>query len=131
MKRSLSIVVAALVLLLSNPPAGTAQVAGSVQLPTDQGTLQAIALGYRASQILKTAVHNIDGKQIGTLDDIIFAPSRGASFFILDVGGFLGIGQKRVAIPAGDFKIINKKVVLPGVTVAQLKSLPAFTYSTL
>jgi len=131
MRRSFCAAVAVLVLAFANPEAGSAQIAGSVKVPTDQGTLQAIAIGYRASKILKTSVYNVDGKSIGTIDDIIFAPSRGASFFIVDVGGFLGIGQKRVAIPAADFKIIDKKVVLPGVTAAELKSLPAFTYSSL
>jgi sporulation protein YlmC with PRC-barrel domain len=131
MRRILSVALAVAVLAFANPATSSAQIAGSVKVPTDQGTLQAIALGYRASKMLKTSVYDLNGKKIGTVDDIIFAPSRGASFFIIDVGGFLGIGSKTVAIPAGDFKIIDKKVVLPGVTAAELKSLPAFTYSSL
>jgi len=39
--------------------------------------------------------------------------------------------MKQVAVPASDFKIINEKAVLPGVTAAQLKSLPTFKYSKL
>jgi len=131
MKSRPTIALAALALVLFTPLAGQSQVAGTVKIPTDKGTLQGIALGYRASLILKSAVYNVEGKKLGNVDDIILTPSRGASFFIIDVGGFLGIGSKRIAVPSADFKIIDKKVVLPGVDVAELKSLPVFTYSSL
>lgn len=110
---------------------GLTQVAGTVKIPTDKGTLQAVALGYRASKLVHTAVYNVSGSKIGRVDDIILTPARGASYFIIDVGGFLGLGQKRIAVPSSLFKIIDKKVVLPGVDTSDLKSLPVFNYSSL
>jgi hypothetical protein len=55
---------------------------------------------------------------------------HGASYFIIDVGGFLGIGSKRIAVPSS-LRIIDKKVVLPCADTNELKSLPAFSYSSL
>jgi sporulation protein YlmC with PRC-barrel domain len=118
----------AVALLFALPAPGRAQVAGMVKMPTDQGTLQAVALGYRASKILHTPVYNLSGGKIGKVDDIILTPARGASYFIVDVGGFLGLGVKRIAVPSNLFKIVDKKVVLPGVDTKELKSLPAFNY---
>jgi sporulation protein YlmC with PRC-barrel domain len=120
---------AALVLLA--PSAAVAQVAGTASFPTSAGKLSAVALGYRASNLIKAPVYNLDGKKIGRVIDIIVTQEAAVSYFILDVGGFLGIGSKQIAVPARAFKIVDKKVVLPGVTADDLKKLPAFKFSTL
>ena len=108
-----------------------AQVAGTVNLTSAQGDVKAIALGYRASKLLHSAVYNTDGKQIGEVNDLVVAPNTYVSYVIVGVGGFLNIGQKDVAVPARYFSIINKKVVLAGATKKALESLPAFHFSTL
>jgi sporulation protein YlmC with PRC-barrel domain len=113
------------------PAASLAQVAGTAQMPTSQGDLKVVALGYRASKLLNTPVYNVDGKKIGKVDDIIITQTAAVSYFIVEVGGFLGIGQKDVAVPARSFKIVDKKVVLPNVTTDELKQLPAFKFSSL
>lgn len=113
------------------PAAVPAQVAGTANFPTTEGGLKVVALGYRASHLLTSAVYNVDGKSIGHVVDIIVTQQAAVSYFIIDVGGFLGIGAKQIAVPAGDFKVVNSKVVLPGVTVAELKKLPAFHFSRL
>lgn len=118
-------------LLLLAPSASLAQVAGSASFPTSAGKLDAVALGYRASHLIKAPVYNLDGKRIGKVIDIIVTQEAAVSYFILDVGGFLGIGSKQIAVPARAFKIVDKKVVLPGVTADDLKKLPAFQFSTL
>ncbi len=127
--RPIAILLAALV--LSGPTASVAQVAGTASFPTSAGKLNAVALGYRASKLLKSPVYNLDGKNIGKVIDIIVTQQAAVSYFILDVGGFLGIGAKQIAVPAGAFKIVDKKVVLPGVTTEDLKKLPAFKFSSL
>lgn len=131
MRPSVGVAVAALGLLLAFPIAAQTQVAGTVKIPTDKGTLQAVALGYRASKSIHAPVYNVSGTKIGKVDDIILTPLHGASYFIIDVGGFLGIGSKRIAVPSSLFRIIDKKVVLPGADTNELKSLPAFSYSSL
>lgn len=113
------------------PPAAMAQVAGTASFPTTQGSLKVVALGYRASNLIKAPIYNVDGHKIGKVVDIIVTQEAAVSYFIVDVGGFLGIGSKRIAVPAHAFKIVDKKVVLPGVTADDLKKLPAFHFSSL
>ena len=122
---------AAIALTLAAPATSFAQVAGSAKFPTSEGALKVVALGYRASQLLKSPVYNLDGNKMGSVVDIIITKDSDVSVFIIDVGGFLGLGQKQIAVPASAFKFVDKKVVLPGVTVDQLKSLPTFHFSTL
>ena len=124
-------VMLAALLTLAAPVASMAQVAGTANFPTSAGDLKMVALGYRASNVIKAPVYNLDGKKIGQVVDIIITQQAAVSYLILDVGGFLGIGSKQIAVPARDFQIINKKVVLPGVTAAELKQLPAFQFSKL
>ena len=42
---------------------------------------------------------------------------------MLEVGGFLGIGEHRVAIPVEQFQQIYPRVVLPGANKESLKKL--------
>ena len=118
-------------LLGSAPLCAPAQIAGTASFPTSAGGLKVVALGYRASSLIKSAIYNVDGKTIGRVADIIVTQQAAVSYFIVDVGGFLGIGAKQIAVPASAFKIVDKKVVLPNVTVDDLKRLPAFHFSKL
>ena len=48
---------------------------------------------------------------------------------IVDVGGFLGIGAHRVAIPVPQFdEVAPTKIVLKGATQEALKKMPEFKY---
>ena len=124
--------VALLSLALTFAPQVTfAQVAGTASFPTSEGKLKVVALGYRASNIIHSSIYDVDGKKIGKVVDIIVTQQAAVSYFIVDVGGFLGIGSKQIAVPAAAFKIVDKKVVLPGVTVDELKKLPTFHFSSL
>ena len=128
----LTLFVTALALAAQFPTASAnAQLAGTAQLSTSAGDLKIVAVGYRASKLLHSAVYNEDSKRVGEVSDIVVTPHASVSYMIVAVGGFLGLGRKDVAIPARDFTIINNKVVLPGATKAALTSLPAFHYSKL
>ncbi len=51
-------------------------------------------------------------------------------FAIIQVGGFLGIGSRLVAVPYASLQISQegKHIVLPGATKEQLKAIPEFVY---
>jgi hypothetical protein len=59
---------------------------------------------------------------------MIIAPDGKLSVAVVDVGGFLGLGAHRVAIPVEQFTQIEPKIVLPGATKQALKGLPEFKY---
>jgi sporulation protein YlmC with PRC-barrel domain len=89
----------------------------------------AVAEGYRASKLINSSVVNDRNERIGTVDDIIISRDR-ALFTILQVGGFLGIGGKLVAVPYQSLVLEapGGKVTLPGATKDELKRLPEFKY---
>ena len=110
-----------------------APVAGKTALGVTVIEMEAVVVGWSAKHDLlgKTVVNDKDDK-IGKVDDLIISPSKdgtpAASFAIIGVGGFLGIGKRDVAIPTGQLKIQNKQLTLPGATKDAVKALPAFVY---
>lgn len=51
-----------------------------------------------ADEIVGKAVVSRDGEEIGDVDDIVTDPTSGQAFAVVDVGGFLGVGQKSIVI---------------------------------
>ena len=89
-----------------------------------------ISTGYRASKVIGSSVVNEAGDTVGKVDEIIVGPDGKAPFVVLSVGGFLGMGDKLVALPYEQMKTDGKKIVLPGATKDSLKALPEFKYAS-
>jgi sporulation protein YlmC with PRC-barrel domain len=90
-----------------------------------------VAKGYRASKLLGSSVVNDKNEKIGSLDDIIIDRNQ-VMFAVLQVGGFLGLGGRLVAVPYKTLVINDegKKIELPGATKEALRGLAEFKYAT-
>jgi sporulation protein YlmC with PRC-barrel domain len=115
--------------------AAGAPVAGRSTLGVTVVEMEAVIAGWSAKKdLLGKTVINDNKDKIGKIDDIILTPSSdtkipAASFAIIGVGGFLGIGKHDVAIPMEQIKLQGGNLVLPGATKDALKSLPKFEYA--
>ena len=91
--------------------------------------LSVVAKGYRMSKLIGSNVINDRNEKIGTLDDVI-ADKKQVNFAVLQVGGFLGVGGRMVAVPFDSLVIDDKerKITLPGATKDELKKLSEFNY---
>lgn len=112
----------------SKPP--PAPVAGTATLGVTIAETELVATGWRASKLLSAEVRNDRDEKIGKLDDMIVAADGTLSVAIIEVGGFLGLGAHRVAIPVRQLVLspTAPKVMLPGGTKDALKALPEFKY---
>jgi sporulation protein YlmC with PRC-barrel domain len=88
-----------------------------------------VAVGFRASKLVGAAVVNDANEKIGTVDDLIVTRSDRVVYAVLSVGGFLGVGDKLVAVPFAELQLNEDKTVLSGATKESLKSLPKFAYA--
>jgi len=111
---------------LQSPPARS-QVVHLVEVD-----LKVVGAGYRASKLIESDVYNDTGDEIGELDEIVLGEDGKANFAILEVGGFLGIGDRLVALPFESLKIdkASGKIILPGGTKAELEKLAEFKYTS-
>jgi sporulation protein YlmC with PRC-barrel domain len=89
-----------------------------------------LATGYRVSKLTGKAVQNDKNEKIGSLDDFVIAQDK-VLFAILQVGGFLGVGGKLIAVPFELLQISENgdRIVMPNATKDDLKKLPDFKYS--
>lgn len=89
-----------------------------------------LATGYRVSKLTGKAVQNDKNEKIGSVDDFVIAQDK-VLFAILQVGGFLGVGGKLIAVPFELLQISENgdKIVMPNATKEDLKKLPDFKYS--
>jgi sporulation protein YlmC with PRC-barrel domain len=93
--------------------------------------LSVVSQGYRMSKLIGSGVINDKNEKIGTIDDVIAdKDKKQLSFAVLQVGGFLGVGGRLVAVPFDTLVIDEKgqKVTLPGATKEELKKLSEFNY---
>ncbi len=121
----LAALVGMLAVLSSNPAlpqAGVALVKVDVSV---------VAQGYRMSKLIGSTVMNDKNEKIGSLDDVIAGKDKKQlDFAILQVGGFLGVGARLVAVPFNSIVIddTGSKVTLPGASKEELKKLTEFKY---
>jgi len=88
-----------------------------------------VAKGWSAKkQIMGKKVYNDKREKVGVVDDLIIAPDKAISCAIIGTGGFIGVDKHDVAIPVGQFKMEEGKLILPGATKDVVKAMPAFHY---
>jgi hypothetical protein len=90
-----------------------------------------IVLGWRASKLKGADVYNEAKEKVGDIDDFIVTKDGHLVFTIVNIGGFLGYGEYKVAVPADRFSQIVPKAILPGATKERLRQLPRFDYQIL
>ena len=88
-----------------------------------------VAFGYRASKMFERAVVNSQGETIGEINDLVIDKQK-MVYAIIEVGGFLGMGENLIAIPYDSLTLndTGEKISLPGATKEELKKLPKFEY---
>jgi len=93
----------------------------------------------RGSTLIGKNVYGPENESIGEISDLVLEKEGNTRVALIDVGGFLGIGEKTVAIPFTDLKFTKaadaNANTAPQINVAmtkdQLKSQPEFDKSTL
>src|SRR5260221_353843 len=83
----------------------------------------------RASRIIGSTVYGPDDKSIGDVHDLIIERDGRVSQAVLSVGGFLGIGEKHVAVPIGELKYGKDGHPTVNLTKVQLQQAPKFEYA--
>jgi PRC-barrel domain len=144
------------------PPPGATQTAPADQAtmpakPAGQATMPATTAGgaqfiaaqsadqWVASKFKGTDVLGPDDKKVGDVVDILFEKDGKVVAFVVGVGGFLGMGQKDVALAPSAFQVVparsttgatgstaadnpNDIKLKIAMTKDQLKDAPAFAY---
>lgn len=83
----------------------------------------------RATKIIGHRVENGQGQVLGTIDDLILSKNDKVLYVILSVGGFLGVGDRLVAVRFDAIEQQGDELRLPHVMRKDLEALPEFHYA--
>jgi sporulation protein YlmC with PRC-barrel domain len=79
----------------------------------------------RASKIIGSTVYDVQNRNIGKVSDLVLNKNGTVDAVVLDVGSFLGMGGKYVAVPLADIKTDNNRLTLDR-TKEQLQQMAAY-----
>lgn len=89
---------------------------------------------WRGSKLIGASVYGPDNASIGEINDVIIGTDGKISAVVVGVGGFLGVGEKDVALPFEGISVTRKadSASIDKITVSytkdQLKDAPKFAY---
>jgi hypothetical protein len=83
---------------------------------------------WLASNFIGETVRGTNDENIGEINDILVDKGGNVVAAVIGVGGFLGIGEKDVAVPFSALNVSNERdqVITLAATKEQLKNAPAF-----
>mgnify|MGYP001501866032 CR=1 FL=1 len=88
------------------PETGTPTMMGTETMPLrgqsyshgGEAVAGALAGGFTAQDLIGTSVLDAEGKTVGSISDLMVGDGNEVGHAVIDVGGFLGIGSKPVAV---------------------------------
>src|SRR5215813_14388127 len=79
----------------------------------------------RASKMIGSTVYDLQNRNIGKVSDLVLNKNGTVDVVVLDVGSFLGMGGKYVAVPLTDIKTDHNRLTLDR-TKEQLQQMAAY-----
>ncbi|PWK64950.1 PRC-barrel domain-containing protein [Aminobacter sp. AP02] len=97
----------------------------------DKSTLKELpSADLRAEELMGTTVYGADDASIGEIGDILMTADGKIDAYVIDVGGFLGMGEKKVAVGSDNLAFMvdtqGKKYLYTTFTKEQLEAQPAY-----
>lgn len=98
-----------------------------------EANLEKSPLNWTLSEFLGQDVENKQGKTIGDVNNLVFNKEGAIDVVVVGVGGFLGMGEKNIAVPYSNIAIVREKSgslkVSTPLSQEELKTMPAFETS--
>jgi sporulation protein YlmC with PRC-barrel domain len=80
---------------------------------------------FRASKMIGSTVYDVQNRNIGSVKDLVIDKDGRVASAVVDVGTFLGMGGKYVAVPLNVIKTDNNRLTLD-MTKEQLQQAQAY-----
>ncbi len=92
------------------------------------------ATDWRGSKLIGATVYGSDNSSIGEVNDLVLANDGKINGVVIGVGGFLGVGEKNVAVPFEKLNVTRKadSAAIDKITVSftkdELKNAPTYAF---
>lgn len=114
---------------------GTSGTTGSSTMSSgSSGTTGSSTMSSGTSTSMSTIDKSVVGKslygandeEVGEIDDVVMSSSGGVESVLVDVGGFLGLGAKTIAVPVDNIQMQGDKLVDSSLTKEQAEQMPEY-----
>lgn len=83
-------------------------------------------VAFTAEQLMGTTLYSLEGQEVGSVEDVIIGEAGEVSSVVTEVGGFLGIGGRQVAIDVAEISEDPEGRLVVNLTEQQVSELPEF-----
>ncbi len=97
-------------------PSGTVT---TTQIPSEFRTMS-------PDQLVGQGVYNTAGERVGEIDEIVVNRSNRGTAAVVGVGGFVGIGEKKVVVPLDRMSAQGDRIVVPNLTKENAGQMQAY-----
>jgi sporulation protein YlmC with PRC-barrel domain len=66
--------------------------------------------GMRGDQIVGKTLYSVNGEEIGEIDNVVMRMGGLRPEALVDVGGFLGVGGREVAVPLDQIQLVGERL---------------------
>jgi sporulation protein YlmC with PRC-barrel domain len=109
-------------------------VADGAEPAADAGTYELATQDLTAEELIGSPVYGSDEENLGEVGDVVFADGGEIEAVVIDIGGFLGVGEKPVAVQFDSLNVqknVNGDVQLMiQATQEQLEAAPTYENET-
>ena len=88
-----------------------------------------MSIGNRPNDYVAQDIYDRNGQKFGAIKDVLIGPDGSAAAVLINVGRFLGIGDKDIAVPVSALQLDqrdNTRRIVIDATKETLQSAPAF-----
>jgi sporulation protein YlmC with PRC-barrel domain len=89
---------------------------GSPAVPLGQPSTPSAFREMRAGDLIGERVYNTGGESMGQIEDIVVNRGNNAIAALVGMGGFLGVGEKQVAVLLSDLEMQGDSIVVKDLT---------------
>jgi hypothetical protein len=103
--------------------------------PRDNFVQSEHATDWRGSKLIGAIVYGSDNASIGSVSDVLISNDAKIRAVVIGVGGFLGVGEKNVAVPLDALRITRKPdsnsidKISVSLSKEELKNAPTFAFN--
>lgn len=90
------------------------------------GTSGSTTMSSLDKSVIGKSLYGANNEEVGEIDDVVMGSSGKVESVLVDVGGFLGLGAKTVAIPVDNIQMQGDKLVDNTLTKDQAKQMTEY-----
>lgn len=85
-----------------------------------------VTSAMNSGDLIGKRVKNSANETIGQIDALLVSKDARVVGVVLDVGGFLGVGGRKVVVPMDQLNVAGSDITIPNATKEQLQQAPAY-----